>query len=151
MRLTEHFTLDELTASSTATRLGLDNTPESFIVDNLKDTAAMLERIRTVLGKPIIVTSGYRSPAVNKAVGGVTSSDHAQGMAADIVCPAFGTPYEVAKKIAPQVVALNIGQIILEGIKGKKWIHVSTRTPAKAGNRVITITDSGAQMGIQEA
>jgi zinc D-Ala-D-Ala carboxypeptidase len=149
MKLTQHFTLAELTASSTAARLGLDNTPPQEIVPRLERTAEMLERIRSTLGAPIIVTSGYRGPAVNKAVGGVTSSDHTQGYAADIIAPGYGTPYEIARQLAPLISTLGIGQLILEGVKGKQWIHVSTRVPAKAANRVITITDAGAQLGIQ--
>lgn len=70
MQLTPHFTLAELTASTTAQRLGLDNTPSAAIVQRLGDLAKILERVRQYLGKPIIVTSGYRSLAVNKAVGG---------------------------------------------------------------------------------
>lgn len=150
MQLTPHFTLSELTASSTAERLGLDNTPAPEIVPRLVRTAQMLEMIRMELGAPVAVTSGYRSPAVNRAVGGVTSSDHAQGHAADIVAPKFGTPYQIAKKLAPLVDTLGIGQLILEGIKGKQWVHVSTHIPEKTVNRVITITDSGARLGIQE-
>lgn len=149
MKLTPHFTLAELTASSTARRLGLDNTPPPELVPRLVFVAEMLERIRSTLGVPIIVTSGYRGLAVNRAVGGVTSSDHTQGHAVDFVAPRFGTPFEIAKTLAPLVDTLGVGQIILEGIKGKQWIHCSTRIPAKASNRVITITDAGAQLGIQ--
>jgi hypothetical protein len=108
----------------------------------------MLERIRTTLGVPVIVTSGYRSPVLNRAVGGVTSSDHTQCHAADIVAPAFGTPGQVAAKLAPLVSVLGIGQIILEGIKGKAWVHVSTHAPEKTINRILTITDSGIKPGI---
>lgn len=150
MNLTPHFTLSELSASSTADRLGLANTPAPEIVPRLVRTAEMLELIRSELGAPVTVTSGYRSPAVNRAVGGVTSSDHAQGHAAYIVAPKFGTPYQIAKKLAPLIDALGIGQLILEGIKGKQWVHVSTHKPEKLVNRVITITDTGAQVGIQE-
>ena len=92
MQLTQHFTLAELTASTTAQRLRLDNTPPPELVPRLVRTAEMLERIRSTLGVPVVVTSGYRSRAVNAAVGGVTSSDHAQGHAADIVAPRYGTP-----------------------------------------------------------
>lgn len=82
MKLTEHFTLAELVASSTARRLGLDNTPTADALQQLHRTAQMLERVRSFLGgKAVIVTSGYRNRQVNAAVGGVTSSDHAQGMA----------------------------------------------------------------------
>ena len=55
-----------------------------------------------------------------------------------------------AGTLAPLVSVLGIGQLILEGIKGKQWVHVSTRVPSKASNRVITITDKGAQLGIQD-
>lgn len=149
MKLTHHITLAELTTSTTAQRLGLDNTPAPELLPRLVRTAEMLERIRSTLDAPITVTSGYRAPAVNRAVGGVTSSDHAQGHAADIVAPGYGTPYQIAKLLAPLVSTLGIGQLILEGVKGKQWIHVSTRTPEKLANRVITITDAGVQLGIQ--
>lgn len=150
MRLTPHFTLAELTASATAQRLRLDNTPPAELLPRLILVAEMLERIRSTLQAPIVVTSGYRGPEVNRAVGGVTSSDHTQGHAADIVAPAYGTPYQIAKALAPMVSVLGIGQLILEGVGGKQWVHVSTRVPEKPANRVITITDQGAQMGIQE-
>lgn len=150
MQLTPHFSLPELTSSSTAQRLRLDNTPPPELVPRLVRTAEMLERIRATLNAPIIVTSGYRSSAVNAAVGGVTSSDHAQGHAADIVAPRYGTPTQIARALAPLIETLGIGQLILEGVKGKQWIHVSTRVPPKNSNRVITITDKGAQLGIQE-
>jgi hypothetical protein len=150
MQLTPHFSLAELTASTTARRLGIDNTPPPELMPRLVLTAEMLERIRTTLGVPITVTSGYRGRQVNQAVGGVTSSDHTQGHAADIVAPGYGTPYQIAKALAPLVSVLGIGQLILEGVKGKQWVHVSTRVPDKPANRVITITDQGAQLGVQE-
>ncbi len=150
MNLTQHFTLAELTASNKAQQLGLDNTPPQELVPRLVRTAEMLERIRSTLCVPVVVTSGYRGPAVNKAVGGVSSSDHTQGHAADIVAPSYGTAYDIAKALAPLISTLGIGQLILEGVKGKQWVHVSTRVPEKTANRVITITDAGAQLGIQE-
>lgn len=149
MRLTANFTLHELTRSATAERLRLDNTPPPGLLPQLQETAELLQRIREHLQRPVIVTSAYRGPEVNRAVGGVTSSDHTRGQAADIVVPAYGTPYDVAKALAPQVSVLGIGQLILEGVKGKQWVHVSTRHPEKLVNRVITITDAGAQVGIQ--
>lgn len=150
MKLSTHFTLAELTASNKARQLGLDNTPPHELMPRLVLLAEMLERVRSTLGAPVIVTSGYRGPALNRAVGGVTSSDHTQGHAADIVCPGYGSPYQIAKLLAPLVSTLGIGQLILEGVKGKQWVHVSTRVPEKVANRVITITDAGAQLGIQE-
>lgn len=147
--LTPHFTLAELTRSTTATHLRLNNTPSPDALRALQTTAEMLERIRATLGKPIIVTSGYRSPTVNRAVGGVSSSDHMTGQAADFVAPAYGSPYLIASLLAPLVSTLGIEQLILEGVRGKQWIHVSTRRPTKAINRILTITDAGARAGIQ--
>ena len=151
MQLSEHFTLAELTRSSKAQMLGLDNTPAADVLTRLQVLAAMLERIRKHLGAPIIITSGYRSPAVNRAVGGVTSSDHQRGMAADILCPGYGSPQQIARSLAPQVVALGIGQLIYEHIGRSEWVHVSTRIPDKPSNRVITVTGAGTQLGIQGA
>lgn len=148
--LTEHFTFAEMTASNTAKQRGISNAPDSAALYQLTKTAQMLERVRTLLGVPITVTSAYRSPIVNKAVGGRTSSDHCKGMAADIVAPRYGTPHAVAAAIAPHVSALGIGQLILEGIKGKQWVHVSTDPVEKLVNRVLTITDAGAKPGIWE-
>lgn len=150
MQLTQHFTLAELTKSSTAERLGLDNTPPPEVLPALTSTAEMLERIRSTLGVPVTVTSGYRAWAVNKAVGGVTTSDHAQGRAADIVAPRYGTPLQIARALAPLVDVLGIGQLIYERFGSTSWVHVSTRVPDKRVNRVITITSAGAQLGVQE-
>ena len=83
-------------------------------------------------------------------MGGVTSSDHAQGHAADIVVPGYGTATQVARELAPLVSVLGIGQLILEGVKGKQWVHVSTHVPERSANRVITITDAGPALGIQD-
>ena len=150
MQLTQHFTLAELTKSSTAERLELDNTPPPEVPPALTSTAEMLERIRSTLGVPVTVTSGYRAWAVNKAVGGVTSSDHAQGRAADIVAPRYGTPLQIARALAPLVDVLGIGQLIYERFGSTSWVHVSTRVPDKRVNRVITITSAGTQLGVQE-
>lgn len=149
MKLTPHFTLAELTHSTTATSLHLDNNPPPETLRALQTTAQMLERIRATLGVPIIVTSAYRSQAVNRAVGGVSSSDHMTGQAADFVAPRYGSPFLIASLLAPLVSTLGIEQLILEGVRGKRWIHVSTRRPTRAINRILTITDAGARAGIQ--
>ena len=150
MKLSEHFALAELVRSTTAQRLGMDNTPTADALQQLHRTAQMLERVRSFLGgKAVIVTSGYRNRQVNAAVGGVTSSDHAQGMAADVKIPTYGTPYEVAKALAPQISALGIGQIIYESAGGAQWVHLSTRIPAQAVNRVITVHGKNTMVGIQ--
>lgn len=149
-QLTKNFTLEELTRSAKADALGLANWPTPDDLPRLQATAEMLQRVRDTLGVPVVVTSGYRAPAVNRAVGGVSSSDHQKGLAADIVAPAFGSPYKLAKALVPLMETLGIRQIILEGIKGKRWVHLSIKQPDKVVNRVITITDAGVQLGIQE-
>lgn len=148
-QLSPHFTLSELTASTTGARLGIANTPPPEHLEKLTLTAELLERVRTELGVPITVTSGYRCMRLNIAVGGVTSSDHARGQAADILAPGFGTPFQVAKKLAPLVSALGIGQLLLEHVGGRSWVHISTRVPDKAVNRVVTYDGENYALGIQ--
>lgn len=116
MKLSEHFSLEELTATSVR---GPDNTPMPSIVSVLKDTASRMEGVRSLLGHPIVVTSGYRSPLVNKVVGGVPNSAHLLGRAVDFICPEFGTPYDVARAIKGS--GIQFDQLIRE----YGWVHIS--------------------------
>src|SRR5690606_25284898 len=101
MKLSKHFTLEELTRSATAQRLGLENSPTVRELANLMRLAAVLEDVRRALGhRPILVTSGFRSEAVNKAVGGSATSAHRLGLAADFTCPTFGAPLAICEAIA---------------------------------------------------
>jgi uncharacterized protein YcbK (DUF882 family) len=135
--LTQHFTLAELTRTST----GIDNTCPAELLPDLLDTAAMMERIRAALcahaGKDVAihVSSGYRSPAVNRAVGGSASSDHMAAQAVDFTAPDFGTPFEVAEFLSHHTADLGIGQLIHEF---GDWVHVSRKRPERAVNEVIT-------------
>jgi zinc D-Ala-D-Ala carboxypeptidase len=151
MLLTNHFTLVELTRSATARRLGIDNTPPQELMPRLILLAQLLEKIRaSMAGAPVIVTSGYRCDKLNRAIGSRSSSDHVQGHAADFVAPAFGTPWRVATALARNADLLGIGQLILEGVGGKQWVHVSTHRPEREVNRILTITDAGTFTGIRE-
>lgn len=120
-----YFTLRELTASATAARLGIANTPNLAQVHNLNALVEkVLDPLRHAYGKPIHVNSGFRSAALNKAVGGAKNSEHlCNGMsaAADIT---GGSPAENRKlfKLA-QELRLPFRQLIDE--KNYKWIHVS--------------------------
>jgi hypothetical protein len=119
--LSLNFSLDEFTASQTATRQGIKNTPSAAVVENLRMLAALLEQIRTLLGdRSIHISSGYRSLALNRYIGSRDLSAHVRGWAADFTCPAFGKPIEVAKKIAES--NLKFDQLICEG---NAWIHLS--------------------------
>jgi zinc D-Ala-D-Ala carboxypeptidase len=119
MKISEHFTLGELTFSAVAVRRGLDNTPSPAVMKNLARVAAVMEEIRALLGsQSVVVHSGYRSVDVNHAVGGVSTSAHCQGLACDFVCPVFGTPATVALEIVRSDVEYD--QLILE----YGWVHL---------------------------
>lgn len=139
-RLTPNFTLAEFVQSDTAARFGIDNTPSPDVVIELRRTAELLERIRALLGRPIIVTSGYRCRALNALLKSKPTSDHITGRAADWICPRAGTPRIVFQTLVPHVRALEIGQLVLEYPNTPTpWIHVSTRIPEKPVNRVLII------------
>ena len=153
----EHFTLDEFCASDMALRRRIANHLPAELEPQAWATLAMLEAIRAHLSMvkgvdvPVIISSGYRSPQLNAAVGGVPSSDHLKACAADIRAPAFGSPLQVAQALAGHVDELGIGQLINEFPGAGGWVHVSTRKPEKALNRIITITAHGAVVGVREA
>ena len=118
--LSPHFSLDEFTASQTATRHGIDNTPNETAVENLRMLAALLEQVRELLGgNSIRISSGYRSVLLNRHIGSNDTSAHIRGYAVDFTCSGFGTPIQVAKKIAES--NLKFDQMIYEGT----WIHIS--------------------------
>jgi hypothetical protein len=126
MQLTNNFSLKELTASDTATRKGLDNTPNEAVTANLKTLAEnILQPIREHYGKSVKVNSGYRSPEVNASVGGSKTSDHCKGQAADIEITGVANG-DLAKYIAENY---KFTQVILEfytqGIPDSGWVHVS--------------------------
>lgn len=123
IHLTPHFTLDEFLISSTADALGILNIPEPAHLPHIQKLAESLERVRALLGHPLHISSGYRCSALNKAVGGVSNSDHALGWAADFECPGFGSPYEVALHLAHA--AIPFDQLIHEKKPGSWWVHWS--------------------------
>jgi hypothetical protein len=127
MTLTPHFTVEELTVSQWAARNGVDNTPGPAELANLKRLAQALEVVRYTLGAPVTVTSGYRSQVVNRMIGGVSSSAHTLGLAADFICPKFGTPLDVAKKLMG-VEALLFDQLIHEY---GRWVHIGLAVEGK--------------------
>ena len=121
MRLSENFSLEELTASETAARKGIDNTPSEDVINNLKRLAAALQEVRALLNnRAILISSGYRSPELNQAVGGSATSDHCKGLAADFICPSYGTPNDIVRAIAAS--GLSFKQVIREF---DKWVHLS--------------------------
>ena len=120
MKLSKYFELEEFLVSESAARLGIDNRPGPGIHLRLERLAETMDEVRELLGHPVIITSGYRSEALNRAVGGVEYSDHIKGLAADFICPKFGTPAMVARRI--QDSPIQFRQLINEF---NKWTHIS--------------------------
>jgi uncharacterized protein YcbK (DUF882 family) len=141
MNLSPNFTLDELIASQTAARKGLDNTPNATEVANLVRVAALLEEVRALLNKPILINSGFRSKPVNDAVGSRDTSQHRIGCAADIRVTGM-TPREVVEAC----IKANIGydQIIEEF---GSWTHISVPdSPSRPPRRqALTIDRQGTR------
>jgi hypothetical protein len=120
-QLTEHFSTDELTFSETAVRRGIDNTPDAEVFANLQMLAYGLERVRSILGYPVNVSSGYRSPKLNAAIGGSKSSQHMQGLASDFTCQEFGSPHDICVALQHEAGYISFDQLIYEG----NWVHIS--------------------------
>lgn len=138
MNLSKSFTLQELTKSQSAIRQGLDNTPGADAIANLKTLAVnVLQPLRDYYARPVIITSGYRSPEVNELIGGSRTSDHCEGRAADVEIPGIANA-DIANWINQN---LKFTQLILEfytpGIPDSGWVHVSY-DPSRLKNQVLT-------------
>jgi putative chitinase len=127
--MTEHFTLAELTFTN---HREFDNTPNEVQIYQLNRLANFLERVRALLGKPILIDSAFRSPEVNHAVGSTSVSQHLRGCAADIRVPGM-TPAEVVKAI--HTAKLPYDQLILE----LGWTHISIPNTEDAAPRSMAL------------
>ena len=139
--LTDHFSLAEITNSNTALRLGIDNSLPSTLLGAARSTAQSLERVRTLLGVPIRISSGYRCEALERVLCSKdyiswcakrkTAADeaswakyfaakaHPKARAIDFTAPSFGSPLQIVKKL--QASNLSFGQLLMEGT----WVHIS--------------------------
>ena len=138
MKLTANITLDELTKSLTAERKGINNNPSPEQIENLKALAVnILQPIREHYGKPVRVTSGYRSPDLCEAIGSSKNSQHAKGEAADFEITGVDN-FDLAIWISKN---LNFDQLIsefyVEGDEDSGWVHCSVK---KEGNRKQCLT-----------
>ena len=132
MNLSEHFKLEELCKTKT----GIENVPNEAQVENLKRLCRWLEQLRrrwnNLYGEgddPIIINSGFRSPAVNKAVGGVSTSNHLTGCAADIRCIGMEQALRYAA-ILLDISDLNredYDELLIEQKRNVIWIHFAVR------------------------
>jgi len=120
MQITPHFSLGELTHSTTAIRKRIDNTPDERVVKNLFILANGLERVRVVLrNSRMYLHDAFRCLLLNIAVGGSDNSAHMDGLAADFVCPDYGTPQDIVRAIMASDIPFD--QLIFEGT----WVHIS--------------------------
>ena len=119
IKLSPNFTLEELTVSDVAVRHGWDNQPSEREIQNLQRLAKLLELIRKLVGKPIIVNSAYRSKRVNDAVGSTDRSQHRLGCAADIRVLGM-TPDALVRLIIAS--GIDYDQVIREF---DSWTHIS--------------------------
>ncbi len=138
MGLTPHFSLEDLTRSQTAARLGIDNTPPKEVVGQLTALCVqLLEPTQALLGVPLHIDSGYRSPALNAAVGGASSSAHLDGRAADAV--PIGLDLQTAfNQIRSS--PLPFDQVIFEC---HAWIHLALPRPGTAPRRQALMASGG--------
>lgn len=152
MKLSQNFALHEFTKSQTASRRGIDNTPPPEHIENLRMLCErVLQPLRETIKVPIIVTSGYRSPELNEAIGGSATSHHCKGMAADIEALHLDN-----RRLAMLIESLHLPytQLILECYESGKpnsgWVHVSY-DPDDVRSDVLTYANGKYTAGIMEA
>jgi hypothetical protein len=141
MKLSEFFTLEELTHSDLAARKGIDNTPGMLASANLMRLAQLLDKVRKCIGKPIFVNSGFRCKALNDAVGSKDTSQHMIGCAADIRVSGM-TPDEIVKAIIQSDIQFD--QMIREF---DSWVHISVTNRAEdtPRNQILIIDKQGTR------
>lgn len=165
--LTEHFSYEEVVLSQLAARLGIDNTPPGRLMGNILQTCNRLESARLLLGgHPLIVSSFYRCEALERVLTAsafaawcrarvlqeddntwrtyFATKSHPKGLAADITCPRFGTPYEIAVQLASHREILHFDQLIYEF---GSWVHLGISAD-KPRLETLTINSEGVTEGI---
>jgi hypothetical protein len=152
MKLSEHLNLSEVTRSETAKRRGISNEPTPEHLENFKKLAEnIFEPIRKHFGKPIHLSSGYRSKALNTAIGGSLSSQHCKGEAIDIDMD--GSSNGVTNRMVFDYIRtnLNFDQLIWEfGTKDNPdWVHVSFSSTGKQRKQVLRAVKSGSKTAYQ--
>ena len=152
MKLSEHLNLSEVTRSETAKRRGISNEPTPEHLENFKKLAEnIFEPIRKHFGKPIHLSSGYRSKALNAAIGGSASSQHCKGEAIDIDMD--GSSNGVTNRMVFDYIKanLNFDQLIWEfGTKDNPdWVHVSFSSTGKQRKQVLRAVKSGSKTAYQ--
>lgn len=134
-KISQHFTLKEATTTSK----DLPNLPDFNQLKNIFHTALRMEIVREILDQPILVSSWFRSAAVNSAVGGAKRSAHLSGCAVDFTSPSFGTPYQIVQALEKERIDIMYDQLIYEKRGNKEWVHIGFVIPP-AVPRLETLT-----------
>ena len=148
MQITQHLNLAEVTRSETAKRKGISNIPTPEHLENFKNLSInIFEPIRRYFGSPIHISSGYRSKALNTAIGGSLTSQHCSGEAIDIDMD--GSTSGVTNKHVFDYIKqhLNFDQLIWEfGTKDNPdWVHVSYKTKGSQRKQVLIAVKQGGK------
>lgn len=146
MKLSKYFTSEELEASNTASRLGIDNSIPREFMDNALFLCSQLDIIREQLDEPIFITSGFRSAVLNKNIAGsAKNSAHLRALAADFHCPGYGSVLEVCNAIEQmrQMGMIQFDQLIHEY---GGWVHIGFDKPYR--NELLTADKLGWRTGL---
>lgn len=140
-QLTEHFSLEEVTTSPTAKSLKIDNSLPPNLRGAVMNTAQGMERVRTVLGVPISISSWYRCQKLNEALGSKSTSQHPKGEAVDFMVHDLGALSKVCKLLQKYSYEIKYDQLILE----HTWIHISWNSIPNAVQRseVLSLLSTG--------
>lgn len=139
--ITENFSVKETQHSGYAITHNIPNIPPPELDCAIKHTADAMERVRAALGNNSIrITSWYRSPRVNRAVGSSPTSQHTKGEAVDFTCAGYGTPLEICKRLIELKDLIRFDQLILE----PSWVHISfTLSNSKPRGQVLSLLTGG--------
>lgn len=138
--MSTHFKLSEMLVTST----GMYNDPtNATVASNIDSTMWRMDEVREALGKPVRITSGYRSPAVNSRIGGSATSDHMKGLAVDFVC-ANMDPIDICDVILDAYIEFD--QLIAEYRNGKRWVHIGFGQGMR--RQVLTFRNGKYQQGL---
>ena len=146
MQLTKNFNLREFTKSNTAARLGIKNDPTAEHIHNLAALCEnVLQPLREALGQPIRITSGYRSEALNEAIGGSKTSDHSFGRAADLELYVEGKEDNASLFNVIKTLDLPFKQLIYEfgDEEQPDWVHVAFEKGSERHETLQAYKDKG--------
>lgn len=147
--MTPHFTLEEVTKSETAQRLGIDNSVPAELMGNAKRMCERLEEVRALFNKPIMITSFYRCPELNTKVGGSKTSAHKDCRACDFTVKGIAVEDVFANIKSSKII---FDQLIIESSKTSTWIHLGIEKEGEKPRQMVmsgTKTDNGSTFRVE--